>query len=41
MQAGRGRAVAELQLAWAPGRGDVSGNLGGVGVSLGYLFLVR
>jgi hypothetical protein len=41
MKAGRGRAVAELQLAWAPGRGDVSGNLGGLGLSVGYLFALR
>jgi hypothetical protein len=41
MQAGRGRAMAEVQLAYAPGRGDLSGNLGGVGVSLGYFFPLR
>jgi len=41
IRAGRGRAVAELQLAFAPGRGDLAGNLGGVGVSLGYLFTLR
>jgi hypothetical protein len=38
MRAGKGRAVAELQLAHAPGRGDVAGNLGGIGLSFGYLF---
>jgi hypothetical protein len=41
MRAGAGRAVAELLLAHAPGRGDVAGNLGGVGLSLGYLFALR
>ncbi len=38
---GRGRVIAELQLSHAPARGDVSGNLGGVGVSFGYLFALR
>jgi hypothetical protein len=41
MRAGTGRAVAELQVAHAPGRGDVSGNLGGIGVSFGYLLALR
>jgi hypothetical protein len=41
MRAGRGRAVAELQLAHAPGRGDIAGNLGGIGLSCGYLFALR
>ncbi|HZR08608.1 MAG TPA: hypothetical protein VFA79_08520 [Myxococcales bacterium] len=41
MRAGTGRVVAELQLAHAPGRGDVSGNLGGIGVSFGYLLALR
>lgn len=39
--AGQGRAVAELQLTEAPGRGDVAGNLGGVGLSFGYLLALR
>jgi hypothetical protein len=41
MRAGRGRAVAELQLTYAPGHGDLAGNLGGIGVSLGYLYPLR
>jgi hypothetical protein len=41
MRLRRGRAVAELQLSHAPGRGDLSGNLGGVGVCFGYLFALR
>lgn len=41
LRLGRGRAIAELQLSHAPARGDVSGNLGGVGVSAGYLFALR
>ena len=41
MRAGSGRAVAELQLAHAPGRGDIAGNLGGIGLSFGYLLALR
>ena len=41
MGTANGRAFAEVQLAQAPGRGDVAGNLGGVGLSIGYLFHVR
>jgi hypothetical protein len=41
MRIGNGRAIAELQLAHAPGSGDIAGNLGGVGLSVGYLFVVR
>jgi hypothetical protein len=41
LRLGRGRAIAELQFSHAPGRGDVSGNLGGVGISAGYLFALR
>jgi hypothetical protein len=41
MRAGSGRAVAELQLAHAPGHGDISGNLGGIGLSFGYLLALR
>lgn len=41
LRLGRGRAIAELQLSHAPRSGDVSGNLGGVGVSFGYLFALR
>lgn len=41
LRLGRGRAIAELQYSHAPGRGDLSGNLGGAGVSVGYLFELR
>jgi hypothetical protein len=41
LRLGRGRVIAELQLSHAPGRGDVSGNLGGIGISAGYLFALR
>ncbi|HZX97547.1 MAG TPA: hypothetical protein VFE90_23730 [Myxococcales bacterium] len=41
LRLGNGRAVAELQLSHAPGRGDVVGNLGGIGLSFGYLLALR
>jgi hypothetical protein len=41
LRAGAGRAVAELQVTHAPASGDLTGNVGGVGVSLGYLFTLR
>jgi hypothetical protein len=41
LRLGSGRAIAELQLSNAPGRGDLSGNLGGVGICAGYLFALR
>ena len=41
LRLGKGRAIAELQLSHAPGRGDLEGNLGGVGISVGYLFALR
>jgi hypothetical protein len=41
MRAGSGRVLAELQLSHAPVKGDVTGNLGGLGVSVGYLFTLR
>ncbi|HEY6911815.1 MAG TPA: hypothetical protein VI356_20730 [Myxococcales bacterium] len=41
LRLGRGRAIAELQLSRAPGSGDLSGNLGGAGVCVGYLFALR
>lgn len=40
-RAGAGRALAELQFTESLGRGDVSGNLGGLGLSLGYLLALR
>jgi hypothetical protein len=33
---GRGRIIGQLQFAHAPGRGKVSGNLGGLSVGVGY-----
>jgi hypothetical protein len=41
LRLGAGRAIAELQFSRAPGRGDLSGNLGGAGVCVGYLFALR
>jgi hypothetical protein len=41
MRAGAGRVVSELQLTHAPASGDLTGNVGGVGISLGYLFSLR
>ena len=41
MRIGSGRAFGEVQLSTAPGRGDISGNLGGLGLSFGYLFALR
>lgn len=38
MPLGRGRALAEAQLAFAPARGAIQGNLGGLSLSAGYLF---
>ncbi|GAC1602310.1 MAG: hypothetical protein NVS4B10_14480 [Myxococcales bacterium] len=34
---GRGRALAELQLAFSPSRGQLQGNLGGLSLAFGYL----
>jgi len=41
MRAGAGRVVSELQLTHAPASGDLTGNVGGVGISFGYLFSLR
>src|SRR5712691_2606455 len=41
LRIGPGRAIAELQYTAAPGRGDLSGNLGGLTVCAGYLFALR
>lgn len=41
LRLGTGRAIAEVQLSHAPARGDLAGNLGGLGVAFGYLFPVR
>ena len=41
LRIGPGRAIAELQYTAAPGRGDLSGNLGGFTVCAGYLFALR
>jgi hypothetical protein len=37
MRLGRGRALAEAQLAFSPARGQLQGNLGGLSLSAGYL----
>lgn len=36
---GPGRLVGQVQWAYAPARGNVSGNLGGLGLGVGYQFL--
>ena len=41
LRAGPGRLIAELQYTAAPGRGDLTGNLGGLTLCAGYLFAVR
>jgi hypothetical protein len=41
MALGKGRLLGELQLSFAPARGDVEGNLGGLGLFVGYAFHLR